>query len=40
MIVSDAKRLKDLELEQLAEELLAKTHLDIEVPKVAARGKG
>ncbi len=41
MTVADAKRLKDLELENSRlKKLLAEAHLDIESLKVVARGKG
>ncbi len=41
MTVPDAKRLKDLELENSRlKKLLAEAHLDIEALKVVARGKG
>ncbi len=41
MTVADAKRLKDLELENSRlKKLLAEAHLDIELLKVVARGKG
>ncbi|MFY8320802.1 transposase, partial [Pseudomonas aeruginosa] len=41
MTVADAKRLKDLELENSRlKKLLAGAHLDIESLKVVARGKG
>ena len=39
--VTDAKRIKDLELENSRlKKLLAEAHLDIEALKVVARGKG